>query len=105
VSRHHESGAEAEVDWGEAGAMIDGQRVKVHPFQLRLWHSAGGVAAAFRNETQQTSPEAHAEAFELLGGVPALIRYYNLTSAVCEADLGRQITGHAPPRPKAMGSA
>jgi hypothetical protein len=105
VSRHHESGAEAEVDWGEAGAMIDGQRVKVHPFQPRPWHSAGGVAAAWRYETRQASAEAHAEAFELLGGVPALIRYYNLTSALCEADLGRQITGHAPPRPKAMGSA
>jgi hypothetical protein len=22
--------------------MIDGQREKVHPFRLRLWHAAGG---------------------------------------------------------------
>jgi transposase len=86
--------------------MIDGQRVKVHPFQLRLWHSAGGVAAAFRNETQQTSPEAHAEAFELLGGVPALIRYL-------QPDLGglrgrpwsSDHRARSAPRPKAMGSA
>ncbi len=90
VPQHHEPGAEAEVDWGEAWATIDGQCVKVHLFQLRLCHSGAAFAAAFRNETQQAFLEAHAEAFEFLGGVPALVRYDNLTSAVKQVLKGRR---------------
>jgi transposase len=90
VPRHHEAGAEAEVDWGEAWATIDAQRMKVHLFQLRLCHSGAAFAAAFSNETQQAFLEAHAEAFEFLGGVPALIRYDNLTSAVKQVLKGRR---------------
>jgi transposase len=90
VPQHHEAGAEAEVDWGEAWATIDAQRMKVHLFQLRLCHSGAAFAAAFSNETQQAFLEAHAEAFEFLGGVPALIRYDNLTSAVKQVLKGRR---------------
>ena len=82
VSQHHEPGAEAEVDWGEAVAVIDGQQVKVHLFQLRLCHSGAAFASAFLRETQQAFLEAHADAFEFLDGVPGLVRYDNLTSAV-----------------------
>ena len=90
VPQHHEAGAEAEVDWGEAWATIDAQRMKVHLFQLRLCHSGAAFAAAFSNETQQAFLEAHAEAFEFLGGVPELIRYDNLTSAVKQVLKGRR---------------
>ena len=82
MPQHHEPGAEAEVDWGEAWAVIDGQQVKVHLFQLRLCHSGAAFASAFLRETQQAFLEAHADAFEFLGGIPGLVRYDNLTSAV-----------------------
>ena len=90
VPQHHEPGVEAEVDWGEAWAVIDGQVVKVHLFQLRLCHSGAAFAAAFRSETQQAFLEGHVEAFEFLGGVPALVRYDNLTSAVKQVLKGRR---------------
>jgi transposase len=75
VPQHHEPGAEAEVDWGEAWAVIDAQQVKVHLFQLRLCYSGAAFAGAYLHETQQAFLEAHADAFEFLGGVPALVRY------------------------------
>ena len=90
VPQHHEPGAEAEVDWGEGWAVIDGQRVKVHLFQLRLCHSGAAFAGAFLRETQQAFLEAHADAFEYLDGVPALVRYDNLTSAVKQVLRGRR---------------
>jgi len=90
VPQHHEPGAEAEVDWGESWATIDGQLVKVHLFQLRLCHSGAAFAAAFLNETQQAFLEGHADAFEFLDGVPALVRYDNLGSAVKQVLKGRR---------------
>jgi transposase len=90
VPQHHEPGKQAEVDWGEAWATIDAERVKVHLFQLRLCHSGAAFALAFRNETQQAFLEGHAEAFEFLGGVPELIRYDNLSSAVKKVLRGRR---------------
>ena len=83
VPQHHEPGAEAEVDWGEAFAVIDGQRVKVHLFQLRLCHSGAAFAGAFLRETQQAFLEAHADAFEYLDGIPA-------PGALRQSDLGGQ---------------
>ena len=90
VPQHHEPGKEAEVDWGEAWATIDAQRVKVHVFQLRLCHSGAAFAMAFQSETQQAFLEGHAEAFEFLGGVPELVRYDNLGSAVKKVLKGRR---------------
>jgi len=90
VPQHHEPGVEAEVDWGESWAVIDGQVVKVHLFQLRLCHSGAAFAAAFRGETQQAFLEGHADAFEFLGGVPAVVRYDNLGSAVKQVLKGRR---------------
>jgi transposase len=90
VPQHHEPGAEAEVDWGEAWAVIDGQHVKVHLFQLRLCHSGAAFASAFLNETQHAFLEGHADAFDFLGGVPALVRFDNLASAVKQVLKGRR---------------
>ena len=90
VPQHHAPGEEAEVDWGEAIVTIDGRQVKVHVFQLRLCHSGAAFASAFLRETQQAFLEAHADAFEWLGGVPALVRYDNLTSAVKQVLRGRR---------------
>jgi transposase len=75
VLQHHAPGAEAEVDWGEAVAMIAGQRVRVHLFHLRLSHSGAAFAAVFGHETQQAFLEADVDAFAFLGGVPAVVGY------------------------------
>ncbi len=90
VPQAHAPGAEGEVDWGEAWVLLGGARTKVHLLHLRLCHSGAAFAAAFLNETQQAFLEAHAEAFEFLGGVPALVRYDNLGSAVKQVLRGRR---------------
>jgi transposase len=90
VPQAHPAGIEGEVDWGEAWVLLGGARTKVHVFHLRLCHSGAAFAAAFLNETQQAFLEAHAEAFEFLGGVPALVRYDNLGSAVKQVLKGRR---------------
>jgi transposase len=90
VPQCHEPGAEGEVDWGEAWVLLAGRRTKVHLFHLRLCHSGAAFAAAFLNETQQAFLEAHAEAFAFLGGVPAILRYDNLGSAVKQVLKGRR---------------
>jgi transposase len=90
VPQAHAAGIEAEVDWGEAWVLLGGARTKVHLFHLRLCHSGAAFAAAFLNETQQAFLEAHAEAFEFVGGVPALVRYDNLGSAVKQVLKGRR---------------
>jgi transposase len=90
VPQVHEPGVEAEVDWGQAQVVLGGQRTRVHLFHLRLCHSGAAFAAAFLNETQQAFLEAHAEAFAFLGGVPALVRYDNLGSAVKQVLKGRR---------------
>jgi transposase len=90
VPQRHAPGMEGEVDWGEAWVVLGGRRTKVHLFHLRLCHSGAAFAAAFLNETQQAFLEAHAEAFAFLGGVPALVRYDNLGSAVKQVLKGRR---------------
>lgn len=90
VPQLHAPGIEGEVDWGEAWVLLGGRRTKVHLFHLRLCHSGAAFAAAFLNETQQAFLEGHAEAFAFLGGVPALVRYDNLGSAVKQVLKGRR---------------
>jgi transposase len=90
VPQHHAPGAEGEVDWGEATAMIAGRAARLHVFHLRLSHSGAAFAAVFAHETQQAFLEAHVDAFEFLGGVPALVRYDNLGSAVKQVLKGRR---------------
>jgi transposase len=90
VPQAHPAGVEGEVDWGEAWVLLGGAHTKVYVFHLRLCHSGAAFAAAFLNETQQAFLEAHAEAFEFLGGVPALVRYDNLGSAVKQVLRGRR---------------
>ena len=89
----HAPGIEGEVDWGEAWVLLGARRTKVHLFHLRLCHSGAAFAAAFLNETQQAFLEGHAEAFAFLGGVPALVRYDNLGSAVKQVLQGPSARG------------
>jgi len=90
VPQIHHAGQEAEVDWGEADIVLAGTVTRVHLFHLRLCHSGASYAQAFHHQSQQAFLEAHAEAFAFLGGVPALVRYDNLRSAVKAVLRGRR---------------
>jgi transposase len=90
VPQHRAPGAEAEVDWGEAEVDLAGVRTRVHLFQVRLSYSGAAFAAVFAHETQQAFLEAHVDAFAFLDGVPALVRYDNLGSAVKQILKGRR---------------
>lgn len=89
VDQDHEPGAEGEVDFGEFYAEIDGNLTKCHLFILRLSASGKGASTAFISQGQEAFLEGHVRAFERLGGVPARIRYDNLTSAVVRVLRGR----------------
>ena len=85
----HLPGEEAEVDFGEATIILAGEPVTVHLFHLRLSCSGKALTLAFLAPEQTAFLEGHASAFERLGGLPARIRYDNLTSAVAKVLKGR----------------
>jgi hypothetical protein len=58
-------------------------------FILRLSASGKGGSTAFISQGQEAFLEGHVRAFDRLGGVPARIRYDNLTSAVVRVLRGR----------------
>ncbi|MHB1571692.1 MAG: IS21 family transposase [Solirubrobacteraceae bacterium] len=82
VPQIHQAGIEAEVDWGEAQAVLAGRLTVVQLFYLRPCFSGAEFCMAFRRCTQQAFLEGHVEAFVWFGGVFALIRYDNLSAAV-----------------------
>ena len=77
----HDPG-EAQVDWGEAQVYLDGRRTKVHLFCLRLCYSQRFFVMAFPKENQEGFFAGHVAAFQELGGVPKVIVYDNLSTAV-----------------------
>ncbi|MCD2191005.1 IS21 family transposase [Actinomycetospora soli] len=89
VAQEHLPGQEAEVDFGEFVARIDGVETKCHLFVLRLSASGKAVQVAFTNQGQEAFLEGHARAFAALCGVPARIRYDNLKAAVSRVLQGR----------------
>lgn len=86
----HQPGVEAEVDWGEADAVIAGRQRTVHVFVMRACFSGAGFAMAFERECQQAFLEAHVEAFAWFNGVFATVRYDNLSAAVKRVLRGRK---------------
>ncbi len=90
VSQSYEWGGEAQVDWYEATARLDGEMVELQVFSMRSMSSGGAFHVAYRHATQQAFLEAHELAFEYFGGVFRLLRYDNLASAVKKILRGRQ---------------
>jgi transposase len=77
-----EPGQDAQVDWGEAVAIIGGQRQKVQFFVMHLCYSHRTYAACFPSQNQESFLWAHVQAFQHFGGVPHRISYDNLATAV-----------------------
>ena len=89
VPQTHGPGEEAECDFGEFMAWIEGVWVKCWMFCLRLSHSGRGFHVAFCHQAQEAFFEGHVLAFAHFGAVPARIRYDNLKAAVVKVLLGR----------------
>jgi len=90
VPQSYSWGSEAQVDWYEAVADLNGERTKIYLFSMRSMASGGAFHAAYLRATQQAFLEAHERAFRYFGGVFPLLRYDNLTSAVQRILRGHQ---------------
>jgi transposase len=82
VPQSYRWGEEAQVDWYEAWAEIDGEQQKAYLFCMRSMASGGAFHRAYPHASQQAFLEAHELAFAYFGGVFRHIRYDNLSSAV-----------------------
>jgi transposase len=72
----------AQVDFGEAMAVIGGMARKVHFFAVDLPHSDASFVKAYPAETTEAFCDGHVAAFAFFGGVPRSILYDNTTLAV-----------------------
>lgn len=82
VPQSYRWGQEAQVDWYEAYADLDGERQKLYIFCVRSMASGGAFHWAYPHATQQAFLEGHELAFDHFGGVFQVLRYDNLGSAV-----------------------
>lgn len=82
VPQSYRFGGEAQVDWFEARAELDGDERKVNIFCMRSMASGGAFHRAYAHASQQAFLEGHELAFSYFGGVFEVLRYDNLASAV-----------------------
>ena len=80
---------QAQVDFGEAEVILDGQPTKVALFVMTLPYSDAIFVRAFPRECTEAFLEGHVRAFAFLGGVPRRISYDNLKIAVAKVLGGR----------------
>jgi transposase len=92
IPQTHLAGAEAEVDFGEFYAFVDGENLKCWMFVMRLSHSGKAFHVAFGTQAQEAFLEGHVLAFEHFRGVPGRVRYDNLKPAVVRVLKGRDRT-------------
>src|SRR6201984_263612 len=81
VPLRHDPG-HAQVDFGEAFAVIAGQECKIHFFAMDLPHSDAVLGQAYPAESTEAFCEGHNVSFEFFGGVPRSILYDNTKLAV-----------------------
>jgi transposase len=74
----------AQVDFGEAVAVIAGVRQKIHFFCLDLPQSDACFVKAYPRETTEAFLDGHTSSFAFFGGVPLSILYDNLKIAVAK---------------------
>ncbi|MGA8568225.1 MAG: IS21 family transposase [Candidatus Binataceae bacterium] len=81
VPLRHDPG-HAQVDFGEALAVIASEECKIHFFAMDLPHSDACLVQAYPAESSEAFCEGHNVSFEFFGGVPRSILYDNLKLAV-----------------------
>ncbi len=82
-------GREAEIDWGEAYALLDGERRKIKYFCMCSKYSGKHFVRCYFCERQQVFFDAHLHACDFFGGIFAVLIYDNLTTAVQKILRGR----------------
>ena len=82
VPLEFDPGQDAQVDWGEAVAIIAGERQTIQLFVMRLNYSRRAFVMAFPSQKQESFFWGHVQAFEHFGGVPHRMSYDNLAAAV-----------------------
>ena len=87
-----EMGQRAQCDWGQAEVVLDGKAVTVHLFCVQLVASKVFFVMAFLHEREEAFLEGRRQAVEFWGGVPAVISYDNLSTAVGKILAGRART-------------
>ena len=75
---------EAQVDFGHAHVIRDGEEVKVAVFVMTLMYSDAVFCCVFPRECSETFLDGHRRAFEFFGGVPRRIAYDNTKTAVAK---------------------
>ncbi len=80
---------EAQVDFGSAEIIRDGQTTKVALFVMTLPYSDALFCCVFPRECTEAFLEGHRRAFEFFGGVPKRISYDNTRVAVAKI-MGRR---------------
>jgi len=68
VPQSYEFGVEVQIDWYEAYADLDGERIKLQVFSMRSMASGAAYHRAYLRATQQAFLEAHELAFHYFGG-------------------------------------
>jgi transposase len=74
----------AQVDFGEALAVIGGVEGKIHFLAYDLPHSDASFVVAYPAETTEAFCDGHVKAFEFFGGIPQSILYDNTKIAVAK---------------------
>ena len=74
----------AQVDFGEAIAVIGGVRQKIHFYCMDVPQSDAPFVKAYPRETTEAFLDGHVSAFDFFGGVPLSILYDNTTIAVAK---------------------
>ena len=90
VPQSYEPGQEAQVDWFEAVAKVNGEARKLQIFAMRSMASGDAFHYAYTHATQQALLEAHELAFDYFGGVFRTLRYDNMGALVRKILRGRQ---------------
>jgi len=74
----------AQVDFGEAIAVLGGVRQKIHFFCMDVAQSDAPFVKAYPRETTEAFLDGHVSSFDFFGGVPLSILYDNTTIAVAK---------------------
>ena len=94
------SGEQGQVDWAHFGTVAIGRaQRRLSCFVLTLSHSRGLALEFFFDQSLENFLRGHVRAFSELGGVPRVLLYDNLRSAVLERERPTHHPLSARPRP------
>jgi len=77
-------GEAAQIDWGEAYVYLQGERLKIQLFCMRLCNSCDIFVMAFYRQNTESFLEGHIKGFEHYGGIPRKLIFDNGKVAVKE---------------------